>query len=171
MTDAPISNTDSPTSAGTRWQFSLLDLLRWVTVAAVCVSGLVWTKYDPIIVFIATLILVWWISRRLIDNGWTAAGFTVAVATNACSILAVLPLLVVPTGVAIRPMGLTVLVCGLATISLLVGVPLSLIGWYRSRGMHRLWGPVNIALNLAVLPSGLLLMNLIANIVGLTLEG
>ena len=83
--------------------------------------------------------------------------------------LAMLPLLAVPAGSDIRPMTLAVIVCALALVSLFIGVPLSVVGCYRSRGTHRLWGILGIVLNLAVLPVGSLSMHRIAHFIGFTL--
>ncbi len=89
--------------------------------------------------------------------------------TNFCSMLTMLPLLAVPAGSHIRPMMLAVIVCALALMSLIIGVPLSVVGCYRNRGEYRLWGILGIVLNLVVLPVASLLMHLIAHVLGFTL--
>ena len=170
MTDSSTSKTDCCSLSRQRWQFSLRQLLGWVTAAAVWLAALKCSDSNPIIIFVGVLAIAWWINRRLFDNGSIAAAFTVAMTTNVCSMLAMLPLLTVPAGTAIRPMMLAVIICALALASLAVGVPLSVVGLSSNRGMHRLWGILGIVLNLAVFPVGSLLMSLIARVLGLTLE-
>jgi hypothetical protein len=168
MTDASTSKTDCCSPPRRRWQFSLLQLLGGVTAAAVWLAALKCSDNNPIVFFVGVLLVAWRINRRLFDNGWIAAAFTVAMTTNSCSMFAILPLLTVPAGSDIRPMMLAVIICALALLSLSIGVPLSVVGCFAGRGAHRFWGVLGIVLNLAVLPVGVLSMHLIAHVIGFT---
>jgi len=179
MTDVSTSTRDCCSSPSRRWRPSLLELLGWLAAAAVWFAAVKYNvycpiqyypDYYPIIPFIGVLFLAWRINRRLFANRWIAAAFTMAMATNFCSILAMLTLLTVPTGSAIRPLMLCFDVGVLTFVSLAIGVPLSVIGCFGSRGMHRLRGGLGIVLNLAVFPVGAILMHLIAHVVGFTLK-
>lgn len=97
-------------------------------------------------------------------------GLGVGIASNGYAIYTTLMLLSIPRGTAIRPMGLAMLLWQLALGSLLLGVPLSAIGCYQSRGSQRMWGILGILLNLVVLPVGVGLLWGVAYVAGLTLE-
>jgi hypothetical protein len=97
-------------------------------------------------------------------------GLGVGIAANGFAIYTILTLLSVPRGAEIRPMGHTMVLWQLALGSLLLGVPLSAIGCFQSRGWRRIWGILGILLNLAVLPVGVVLLRVVTYVAGFTLE-
>lgn len=100
----------------------------------------------------------------------TMLGLGVGIAANGYAIYTTLMLLSIPRGTAIRPMGLAMLLWQLALGSLLLGVPLSAIGCFQSRGSQRMWAILGILLNLVVLPVGIGLLRGVVHVAGLTLE-
>jgi hypothetical protein len=100
----------------------------------------------------------------------TISGLGVGLAANCYVIYSTLTLLSIPRGTAIRPMGLVMVLWQLALGSLLLGVPLSAIGCFQSRGWRRIWGVLGILLSLAVLPIGIVLLQVVAHVAGLIIE-
>jgi hypothetical protein len=97
-------------------------------------------------------------------------GLGVGIAANCYAIYTTFTLLRVPRGAEIRPMGLAMVLWQLALGSFLLGVPLSAVGCFQSRGWHRIWGILGILLNLAVFPIGVMLLQVVAHLAGFTLE-
>jgi len=139
-------------------------------VAAYCLA-LAWSKCSAILLFAGILTVSWFCSRRLVEDRLAASALALSLATNGCSALAMLPLLAVPRGTAIRPMIIAIIVFVMALVSLLVGVPLSVAALIRRQGKRIPLVIVPFVLNLAVLPVGWLLIYLIAELCGLKLEG
>jgi hypothetical protein len=151
MTEATTSASDSHNTNPRRqpWPISL-HMFRMVTAVMVWLLTLKFSDNNPIVVFLGVLLAAIWIYRLVFDNRWLAAAFALATTTHVCSILALL-FSGVLHGTHIDATALAVAICGMASLSLCFGVPLSIIAW-GSNGCERLWSIFAIVLNVVVFP-------------------
>ena len=142
-------------SGKTYWTFAI-SLLYVFALFAILPMRWVWLR---------------WQLRNCVPCFIAWLGVVVGLALNVWAVRLTLPLLDCAPGLEIRPMGMALCESLLVLVGLFVGVPISIVGICLNHDSRRSLGCLGVLLNLAVLPTGIMTMQFIINLLHLKNAG